>query len=79
MIDELTQSIRDNHIIIHSKEFLTEATTFIFNENNRMEAQEGFHDDCVFAAGIALQGFKVLPQRPVTQLSEREVPVWGGY
>ncbi len=52
---------------------------FIYDRNNNMGAAEGFHDDCIFAAAIANQGFKVLSMEPQVQLGEKHTPMWGGY
>jgi len=68
LIDDFAQAIRDKILIIHSKELVDEMTTFIYDKNNNMTAAEGFHDDTIFAAGIGFQGFKVLHDKPLTQL-----------
>jgi hypothetical protein len=72
LIDDLGQALRDEDLIIHSKEILDEFTTFVFNNNNDMGAQGGFHDDCVIAVGISYQGFKILYDKPLTQLRDNE-------
>ena len=46
-------------------------SVFIYNDNNDMVPQQGFHDDCVFSAAIAFQGFKVLWGGPLDQLDEK--------
>lgn len=79
MIDDLGQALREMDLIIHSKELLDEMTVFVYDRNNNMGAQDGFHDDCIFAAAIANQGFKVLSTAPQNQLSEVHTPSWGGY
>ena len=70
LIDDLGQALRDGDLIIHSKETLDEMTTFVFDRNNDMGAQDGFHDDVVMAVGISYQGFKILYDKPLKQLSE---------
>jgi hypothetical protein len=45
-----------------------------------MTAMDSYHDDCIFATAIALQGFKVLSNKPMTQLDYRNhLPETGGY
>lgn len=72
LIDDFAQAIRDGDLVFHSKELLDELTVFVYNKNNDMCAQEGFHDDCVLAAGIGFQGFKIISDKPMTQLSEND-------
>lgn len=79
MIDDLVQSTRDGDLIIHSKELIDEMTVFIYDKNNNMGAMDGFHDDAIFATAIAMQGFKIMYDKPITQLSESHTPVFGGY
>lgn len=71
MIDDLGQAIRDFDLIIHSKELLDEMIVFVYDKNNNMGAQDGFHDDCIFAAAIANQGFNILSNKPMNQLDDR--------
>lgn len=68
LIDEFAQAVREGSLTIHSKELLDEMTVFIYDDSGNMVAQEGFHDDCVFAAGIGFQGFKVLYDKKLEQL-----------
>lgn len=80
LIDEFEQSSREDAIILHSKETVDEMTVFIFNDANNMVAMDSYHDDCIFATAIALQGFKVLSPTPSTQLDYRNhLPQSGGY
>jgi hypothetical protein len=60
LIDEFSQAIRDGLMTIHSKVLLDEMTTFVYDANNDMVPQPGFHDDTIFAAGIGYQGFKII-------------------
>ena len=69
LIDEFEQSTREHSIILHSKETMDEMTVFVFNNANNMVAMDSYHDDCIFATAIALQGFKVLSNKPMTQLN----------
>ena len=68
LIDEFAQACRDREVIIHSKELLDEMSVFIYDDNGNMVPQSGFHDDCIFAAGIAWQGFKLMPKTKLMQL-----------
>lgn len=69
LIDEFEQMTREGDITLHSRETVDEMTVFIFNEANNMVAMESYHDDCVFATAIACQGFKVISDKPMTQLN----------
>lgn len=60
LISDLNAAMRDGELIIHSKYTLDEMSVFVYNNNNDMEPQAGFHDDTIFATGICNQGFKVL-------------------
>lgn len=73
MIDDLNKSMRDGVLTFHSKEILDEMLTFIYNENNEMVPQsKKYHDDCIFATGIAFQGFKVLWDKPLEQINYQD-------
>lgn len=72
LIDDLNQVMREAHITIHSKEILDEMTVFIYDKGNAMVPQQGFHDDCIFAIGVAFQGFKVLYDKPLNQIDYTE-------
>jgi len=79
LIDDFAQVVRDNEIIIHSEELLNEMTVFIYDNANNMIAQEGFHDDCIFAAAICNQGFKVLYDKPLDQINLSQLNVGTSY
>jgi hypothetical protein len=68
MIDDLAQAMRDGILTLHSKELLDEMNVFIYDRANNMVPQEGFHDDCIFSAGVCYQGFKVLYDKPLGQI-----------
>ena len=68
MIDDLAAALRENSLLIHSKELLDEMTIMVYDDNGDIVAQKGFHDDCVFAACIGFQGFKVLYDKELSQL-----------
>lgn len=69
LIDEFEQMTREDHITLHSKETVDEMTVFIYNEANNMVAMDSYHDDCIFATAIALQGFKVISDKKMDQLN----------
>ena len=80
LIDEFEQMTRENNIKIRSKETVDEMTVFIFNNANNMIAMDSYHDDSIFATAIACQDFKVMSDKPLTQINyNQHLPVSGGY
>ena len=78
LIDEFEQMTREGNLKLHSKETVDEMTVFIFNEANNMVCMDSYNDDCIFATAIACQGFKVISDKPMTQLSyEQHLPSVG--
>ena len=76
LIDDFAQAIREEDLIIHSKELLDEMTIMVYDANSNMVVPDGFHDDCIFSAGIAFQGFKTMYSGVLTQIShEKYLPV----
>lgn len=73
MIDDLAEALRDGAIKIHSREILDEMLTFIFDDASNMVPTDGFHDDCIFGAAIGFQGFKVMWDKPLSQIEEMPV------
>jgi len=71
LIDDFAQAVRDNQLKLHSKKLLDEMSVFVYDDNGNMSPQGGFHDDTIFAAGIAFQGFKVLYHSKLQQLDYR--------
>jgi hypothetical protein len=69
LIDDLSQAVREELLIIHSKETLDEMSTFIYDKNNNMVASGATHDDCIFSAAICYQGFKVMYEKSLTQIN----------
>ena len=69
LIDDLAQAIRDELLMVHSKETLDEMSTFIYDKNNNMVPAGTAHDDCIFSAAIAYQGFKVMWDKPLDQVN----------
>jgi len=72
LIDDFAQAVRDGVLTIHSKVLVDEMSVFVYNDAGKPEPQPGFHDDCIFAAGVCFQGFKVMYHKPLTQLSYSE-------
>jgi len=68
MMDDLSDALRRRELTVRSKETVDEMLTFIYDSNNRMTATRGFHDDAIFCLAIALQGFKVLYDKPLDQV-----------
>lgn len=69
LIDEFEQMTREGSITLHSKETVDEMTVFIFNDANNMVAMDSYNDDAIFATAIACQGFKVISDKPMTQVN----------
>lgn len=80
LIDDLSQAVREELLIIHSKETLDEMSTFIYDKNNNMVPSGTSHDDCIFSAAIGYQGFKVMWDKPLDQLNYNNHlnSEWGG-
>jgi hypothetical protein len=78
LIDEFEQMTREGSLTLHSKETVDEMTVFVFNDANNMVAMESYNDDCIFATAIACQGFKVISDKPMTQLDySQHLPLRG--
>jgi len=72
LIDDFAQAMRDRLLIIRSENILDEMSTFVYDNSNSPTAQEGYHDDCIFAGGIGFQGFKTIYNKPLTQIDYSE-------
>lgn len=70
LIDELAKVVREGDMTIHSKITLDEMSVFIYNDNGDMIPSVGFGDDCIFSVGIALQGFKSIYTKKLSQIDE---------
>lgn len=75
MLDELSQAIRENSVVLPDVDTLREFATFVRDEKTgKPEAVEGTHDDRVIPAAIALQ-----LARDVRPPKQRKLPeVWVG-
>jgi len=72
MIDDLRDGCQEGSVKIHSLQTMDEMLTFVFNDAGNMIAQSSFHDDCIFSAAIAFQGFKVLFPGKLDQIDYSE-------
>lgn len=80
LIDDLAQALREKSLTIHSKELLDEMSTFVYDDKGNMVSPSGFHDDCIFSAGIGFQGFKVMYHKPLNQINYNDhLPVSFSY
>lgn len=53
VLDQLRAAFREKAIDIKDRDTLTEMMRFVVNDNGKMEAEEGSHDDCVMALAFA--------------------------
>lgn len=58
MIDALGEAIREGVLIDYDQTFISEAMTYVVDDNGRTNADSGCYDDCVIAKAIALQMFE---------------------
>lgn len=58
MIDALGEAIREGVLIDYDQTFISEAMTYVVDDNGRTNADTGCYDDCVIAKAIALQMFE---------------------
>ncbi len=55
LIDQLEEALRTKALMIRDAGTVDQMSTFAYSDDGRPEAQEGYHDDDVMAAGIAVQ------------------------
>ncbi len=67
---DLREYFRTTKGTVYSEVLLDECATFIKDDKDKLGADEGFHDDAVIAAALAIQGNYVLP------LPEKEKKEW---
>jgi hypothetical protein len=58
MLYELLQLIEDGEIEINDVECLDQMMTFVRKKNGRIEHEDGYHDDNIFAVMLAMEGCK---------------------
>ncbi|MCK9369573.1 hypothetical protein M0R04_06670 [Candidatus Dojkabacteria bacterium] len=69
MIGDLDKALREDSIMFHSKETLDEMLTYVYNDSNEMvPMSKKYHDDCIMSAALAIQGFKVMYDKPLDQI-----------
>lgn len=61
IIDGFSKFIREGADRIKSKQALQECVTYVYDDNNRSNAQSGCHDDLVIAHALAVYGCTVRP------------------
>ena len=74
MIAELVRVMRDRKETVVDRDTLEEMLTFVRNEKGRPEAQEGKHDDCIMALGIAHHLRDFMPRIPPHE--QKPAVVW---
>lgn len=70
MIDDLNEALREGSIKIHTEKTVDEMLTYAYNDNGEANAQSAFHDDCIVATAICLQGFKLMYKGTLDQIDE---------
>lgn len=55
LVDQLEAALRTGRLTLHDAPALDQFSTFAYSDDGRPEAQEGYRDDDVMAAGIAWQ------------------------
>ena len=82
LLSRLHQWVSQNHLNVMCPRLMDEMNTFVYNETGKPEADQGKHDDLVFAAGLALIGLdqvndyeeeRQLQRKPV---GTREILEW---
>jgi hypothetical protein len=62
MISELRQAIENKEQKINCPQTLQQMKTFVRKKNGRIEHEDGYHDDCIFALMLANEGCKYITQ-----------------
>lgn len=58
MLGRMKKDLREGTVLIYSNNLNMECSSFIENENGRLCAEEGCHDDLVMATGFAIKMFE---------------------
>jgi hypothetical protein len=61
LISTLDNLIREMGIYLYDQQTVSECQSFVYKPNGRVEHADGAHDDCVFAAGLAVKGILGAP------------------
>jgi len=62
MIDDFTAALREDLVVINSKELIQECMTYVKDDKGKCNAQEGCFDDRVVSAMIGFQVYKETPK-----------------
>jgi len=62
LVNAIDEAIRSMSIQIRSAVVAQECRTFVIKPNGKKEHQNGCHDDCVIALGLAAMGLRFLPK-----------------
>ena len=68
LVNHLKELIREEEVQVKSRQVIHELNSFVYKPDGKMEAQEGAHDDCVIAMGIAVMMAKLHPPTKITRL-----------
>ena len=69
LIDDLREAMADGSYKIHTESTVDELLTFVYDDHGDAMCQSGFHDDCIFASALCLQGFKIMFGGTLSQIS----------
>ena len=72
MVNNLRELVREGNIAVRSKELLHEMSAFAHHPDGKMSAQQGRHDDCVIALGIAVMMAHMYPPSLMGMQAKRE-------
>ena len=80
LIDDLREALGEESLTIHTEKTINEMITFVFDDDGNATTQSVFHDDCIMAVAIALQGFKVMAGGDLNQIEyENYLPESSSY
>lgn len=75
LLSKLDMAIRDFSLLIVDPNTLDECKNFVWKSNGKCEAQEGSHDDEVFAVALCIAGLETMPADPRMAGIKRPGPV----
>lgn len=61
MIADLDQVLREGELIVHDIRFVDELRKFVYGPDGKPQADNNYHDDCVFALAGCIQLHKLCP------------------
>ena len=77
LVNNLRELVREEAILVRSKEILHEMSSFAHHPDGKMAAQLGRHDDCVIALGIAVMMANLYPPTMLSRKMSKE-EAWQG-